>query len=343
VSTAPAPPGLRFGIDDEPGVRRRGHRRPRYYHDLTGEEVGDPELLERIRALVIPPAWTDVWISADPCSHVQATGRDAKGRKQYRYHPAFRQHQEEAKFDLLAPFGHALPRLRRRVDHDLRRRGLPRDRVVAVVVELLERTLVRVGNEEYARANGSFGLTTLRDRHVRIDGSHLRLRFPAKSSKVHTVTFDDPRLAKLVRRCQELPGQLLFQFVDGDGEQHPIRSSDVNDYLREATDLDATAKTFRTWTATVYAAAALASQPAPESKREAQRSVTAMLAVVSRELNNTPAVCRRSYVHPMVVDSFTSGQLADQWHDASARGSNALSHEERKLLSLLDAAPATCS
>jgi DNA topoisomerase-1 len=329
--------GLRFGMDDEPGIRRRGHRRPRYVDELTGDELQDPEVLERIAALAVPPAWTDVWISADPCSHVQATGRDARGRKQYRYHARFRQQQEEAKFELLQPFGQALPRLRRRVGHDLGRAGLPQDRVVALVVELLERTLVRVGNEEYARANGSFGLTTLRNRHVQVDGSRLRMRFTGKSSKVHEVAFDDRRLARLVRRCQDLPGQLLFQFVDGDGAQHPVRSSDINDYLRAATGIDATAKTFRTWNASVFAATALAAQPPPTSGRVGRSTVTAMLRVVAGELNNTPAVCRRSYVHPAIIDRFLSGRLAKEWPSISARGSRELTADERRFLRFLGA------
>jgi len=331
------PRGLRFGLDDEPGIRRRGHRRPRYVDELTGDELKDTEVLERIAALAVPPAWTDVWISADPCSHVQATGRDARGRKQYRYHARFRQQQEETKFELLEPFGRALPRLRRKVRHDLGRAGLPQDRVVALVVELLERTLVRVGNEEYARANGSFGLTTLRDRHVHIEGSRLRMRFTGKSSKVQEVAFDDRRLARLVRRCQDLPGQLLFQFVDGDGAQHPVRSSDINDYLRASTGLDATAKTFRTWSASVFAATALAAQPPPGSGRVGRSTVTAMLRVVASELNNTPAVCRRSYVHPAIVDHYLSGRLADEWADISARGSRDLTPDERRLLGFLEA------
>ncbi len=329
--------GLRFGLDDEPGIRRHGHRRPRYVDEVTGEELDDTETLARIAALAVPPAWTDVWISADPCSHVQATGRDARRRKQYRYHADFRQQQEEAKFELLEPFGRALPQLRRTVRHDLGRAGLPQARVIAIIVELLERTLVRVGNEEYARSNGSFGLTTLRDRHVRIEGSHLRMRFTGKSAKVHEVAFDDQRLSRLVRRCQELPGQILFQFVDGDGVQHPVRSSDINDYLRAATGLDATAKTFRTWSASVFAATALAAQPQPETVREGRATVTAMLKVVAGELNNTPAVCRRSYVHPAVVDRYLSGQLAEQWAGLSARGSRDLTAEERRFLGFLAA------
>jgi DNA topoisomerase-1 len=336
VTTSP-PRGLRFGLDDEPGIRRRGHRRPRYLDELTGDEVDDAEVLERISALAVPPAWTDVWISADPCSHVQATGRDARGRKQYRYHARFRRQQEEAKFELLLPFGQALPRLRRKVRDDLGRAGLPHDRVVALIVELLERTLVRVGNEEYARTNGSFGLTTLRDRHVHIEGSRLRMRFTGKSSKVQEVAFDDRRLARLVRRCQDLPGQLLFQFVDGDGEQHPVRSSDINDYLRDATGLDATAKTFRTWNASVFAATALAARPPPASGREGRTTVTAMLKVVAGELNNTPAVCRRSYVHPGIVDHYLSGRLAGEWAEISSRGSRELTADERRFLAFLGA------
>jgi DNA topoisomerase I len=338
TGAARPPRGLRFGTDDEPGITRTGHRRPHYRDDLTGDPIEDPEVLARIRALAVPPAWTDVWISADPCSHVQATGRDARGRKQYRYHSDFRQHQEEAKFELLVPFGHALPALRRRVGRDLSRRGLPRDRVVAVVVELLERTLVRVGNEEYARTNGSFGLTTLRVRHARIEGPRLRMRFNAKSAKVHEVDLADPRLARLVRRCQDLPGQLLFQYVEDDGAPHPVRSSDVNDYLRETTGLDITAKTFRTWHASVFAAAALGGHPAPEGQRARKAVVTAMLKVVSAELDNTPAVCRRSYVHPALVDRYLTGDLAEAWAGLSARGSRDLSRDERKLLALLDAA-----
>ena len=332
-----APRGLRFGVDDEPGIRRHGHRRPTYTNDSSGKPVRDKKVLDRIRHLAVPPAWTDVWISADPRSHVQATGRDARGRKQYRYHQRYREHQEEAKFELLVPFGHALAQLRRQLDRDLRRHGVPRERVIAAVVELLDRTLIRVGNEEYARANGSFGLTTLRNRHVHVAGSHLRMHFAGKSKKQFDVSFEDPRLARIVKRCQDLPGQLLFQYVNGDGTAHPVHSSDVNEYLREHTELDATAKTFRTWNATVYAAAALAAQPAPETVRQGRSTVMAMMKFVSAELNNTPAVCRRSYIHPTIIDTYVMGGLSDMWSSASARGSQLLSVEERKTLSLLGA------
>jgi DNA topoisomerase-1 len=327
---------LRFGVDDEPGIRRRGHRRPTYTDEASGRAVHDRKVLDRIEHLAVPPAWSDVWIASDPRSHVQATGRDARGRKQYRYHPRYRAHREEAKFDLLVPFGHALPQLRTQVDRDLRRHGVPRERVIAAVVELLDRTLIRVGNEEYARENGSFGLTTLRNRHVHVEGSHLRMHFAGKSNKEFDVRFDDPRLARIVTRCQDLPGQLLFQYVNGDGTPRPVRSSDVNEYLRDHSGLEATAKTFRTWNATVYAAAALAVATAPASVREGKATVSAMLEVVSGELNNTPAVCRRSYIHPALFDAYLDGTLQDRWADASARGSRQLTIEERKTLSMLE-------
>lgn len=333
-SVADAIEGLRFGLDDQPGIRRHGHKRPRYVEDRTGAVVTDVEVLERIQALVIPPAWTDVWISAEPWSHVQATGRDARGRKQYRYHPLFREHQEKSKFDLLVPFGLALPKVRRKVASDLGLPGMPRDRAVALVIELLERTLVRVGNEEYARANGSYGLTTLRNRHALIEGGRLRLHFSAKSRKLQDVSFADPRLAKLVRRCQELPGQILFQYESDEGIR-PVRSSDVNDYLRQASGLDATAKTFRTWDATVVTAAALGELGPPASKREARSTVVEVMRAVSSKLNNTPAVCRRSYVHPEVLDSYLVGTLTDRWKQASASGSRQLTTDERRLLHFL--------
>ena len=323
---------LFFGSDNEPGIRRQGHQRVRYVDDLTGERIDDTDTIERIRSLAVPPAWTDVWIAADPCSHVQATGRDARGRKQFVYHAQYRQQQDEAKFELLVPFGHALPALRRRLVADLRRRGLPQERVLALVVTLLEDTFVRVGNEEYARTNGSFGLTTLRDRHVRYDGSGVRLRFPGKSGKGHDVAIGDPRLARLVRKCQDLPGQVLFQYLGEDDVPRPVRSSEVNDYLRDITGVEATAKTFRTWSATVLAAAGLAALPPPTTVREGRSVVTGMLEVVSSELNNTPAVCRRSYIHPAVIERYLEGNLVRDWTKVSARGSRLLSPEERRLL-----------
>lgn len=331
-----APSGLRFGVDDEPGIRRHGHKRPTYTKEASGKPVHDRKVLDRIKHLAVPPAWSDVWIATDPRSHVQATGRDARGRKQYRYHPRYREHQEEAKFDLLVPFAHGLPALRKQIDHDLGAHGVTRDRVIAAVIELLDQTLVRVGNEEYAKANGSFGLTTLRNRHADVEGAHIRLHFMGKSKKQFDVSLHDPRLARVVSRCQDLPGQALFQYVNGDGVPRPVHSSDVNDYLREHTGIDATAKTFRTWNATVYAARSLASMPPPQTAREGKATVNAMLKVVSAELNNTPAVCRRSYVHPVVIESYTDGSLPECWTTASARGSRLLSIDERKTSSFLE-------
>ena len=266
--------------------------------------------------------------------HLQATGRDARGRKQYRYHPRYREHCESAKFEHLAVFGRALPRLRRQVAADLDLKGLPRERVIATVVQLLESTLVRVGNEEYAQSNSSFGLTTLRRRHARLERGEVRLAFKGKSGLEHKVSVTDPRLRRIIRSCQDLPGQLLFQCEDSTGVR-PISSNDVNDYLRAATEMDITAKEFRTWIATLLAAVELASSPVPESDREARRVVTQTIVGVSRQLGNTPAVCRRSYVHPLVIDEFKSGRLAESWTAPVARLAG-LELAERRLLALLE-------
>jgi DNA topoisomerase-1 len=332
------PRGLVFGTDEEPGLRRRGPRhRFRYVDDVSGEAVHDERTLARIRALAVPPAWQDVWIARDPHSHIQATGRDTRHRKQYRYHPDFRAHQEEAKFELLAPFGHALPQLRRDVDRDLRRHHLTHERVTALAVRLLEDTFVRIGNEEYRRTNGSYGLTTLRDRHLVQDGSTMHLRFRGKSAKVHDVPVDDHRLVRLLRQCQDLPGQVLLQYVTDDGRHCPLRSSDVNDYVRDHTGLDVTTKIFRTWGATLTAAERLAVLPPPESPTAGRRTVAAVVKEVAAELNNTPAVCRRSYIHPDIVDGYMDGTLQPRWDRSGRRGSRALSVEERRLLGVLTA------
>jgi DNA topoisomerase-1 len=327
---------LSWTDDREPGLRRRRAGRGFTYLD-DGRAVRDAETIARVRSLAIPPAWTDVWICRRADGHLQATGRDARGRKQYRYHPRYREHCENAKFAHLAVFGRALPRLRGEVAADLGRRGLPRERVIATVVQLLESTLLRVGNEEYAQSNQSFGITTLRQRHARLDRSALRLRFRGKSGLEHDVAVTDPRLRRIIRQCQDLPGQLLFQYVEG-SEVRPISSQDVNDYLRGATDMDITAKEFRTWMATLLAASELAALPTPESDREARRAVTQTIAVVSRQLRNTPAVCRRSYVHPAVIDAFRSGSLAEAWQKPAPRVAG-LMPEERRLLALLERGP----
>jgi DNA topoisomerase-1 len=324
---------LTWADDREPGLRRRRAGRG-FAYLRDGKPVRDAATITRVRALAIPPAWTDVWICARPDGHLQATGRDARGRKQYRYHPRYREHCESAKFEHLAVFGRALPRLRRRVAADLDRKGLPREKVIATVVQLLETTLVRVGNEEYAQTNSSFGLTTLRRRHARIERGEVRLAFRGKSGLEHKVSVTDPRLRRIIRRCQDLPGQLLFQCEDSSGV-HPISSNDVNDYLRGAAEMDISAKEFRTWIATVLAACELASSPIPESDREARRVVTQTIANVSRQLGNTPAVCRRSYVHPVVVDEFRKGSLAESWTSPVPRLAG-LDLAERRLLALLE-------
>jgi DNA topoisomerase-1 len=264
----------------------------------------------RIRALAIPPAWTDVWICQDPRGHLQATGRDARGRKQHRYHAAYREHRESAKFDRMLTFAGLLPRIREQVDEDLTRRGLGREKVLATVVRLLELTLIRVGNEEYARLNRSFGLTTLRDRHARIEGTQVRFAFTGKSGKRHEVTLRDRRLARVVARCQELPGQDLFQYVDEAGEVRDVRSEDVNGYLREIAGEDVTAKDFRTWAGTVLAYRALRALQPTDTDREARRNVVEAIRATAESLGNTPSVARRSYVHPAVLQAYLDGGIA---------------------------------
>jgi len=326
---------LTHSTDDEPGIRRRGSRRPRYVHDATSRPVTDSATLERIRALAIPPAWTDVWICARPDGHVQATGRDARGRKQYRYHRLFRARQEEQKFADLIPFGESLGGLRRQVEADLRLEGMPEERVLALVVALLDRTRLRVGNEDYATANGTFGLTTLRNRHVRVDSGGLRFCFLGKGGRRHDVGVDDRQLARLVRTCRDLPGQQLFQYEDGTGELRPVGSTRVNERIRELTGLDATAKTFRTWSASVRAAALLATAGDPASARAARSTLLEAVDEVAAELGNTRAVCRASYVHPAVPAAFEAGRLADWWSDGPTRAGAGLQPEERRLLAVL--------
>jgi DNA topoisomerase-1 len=333
-------PALVHVSDDEPGIERHGRSRFQYVRQTTRKPVRSGRDLERIKALAIPPAWTDVWICADPNGHIQATGRDARGRKQYRYHPAFRQRRERRKFDQLVPFGQALSDLRAALDRDLRQNQLGRERVLAAVVSLLELTYVRVGNEAYARENRSYGLTTLKCSHVDVDGSRLKMHFRGKGGKWLDVSCCDARLARVVRRCQELPGQQLFQYEDGDGGVAHVTSTDVNDYLRDVTGLDATAKTFRTWGATLMAAEHLAILDPPVSEREANRVANDVLRDVAAELGNTLAVCRASYVHPVVLETFGTGQLHDQWHAGPTRARQRVSAAERKLLRVLSAADA---
>jgi DNA topoisomerase-1 len=325
---------LEYVTDEEPGIRRRRAGRGFAYAYPDGRPVRSDRELARIRALAVPPAWTDVWIARRPEAHLQATGRDARGRKQYRYHPEWRSQRDEAKFDRLLDFASALPAIRRRVRRDLQMPEVNREFVIAVVVRLLETSLVRVGNEEYARDNGSYGLTTLRDRHVRVNGRHLDLVFAGKSGRIHTVSVHDARLTRAVRRCRDIPGQVLFQYVDEQG-RHPVRSNDVNEYLRETADADVSAKDYRTWVATLLAASALATLPEPSSDRDATTAIGTVIDVVSNELGNTPAVCRASYVHPAVVDTFREGTLLDRWSVAPPATPRELIAEERRLIRLL--------
>jgi DNA topoisomerase-1 len=308
--------GLRYVSDDMPGLRRRKKGKGFTYVDPKGETVRDAKTLERIRKLAIPPAWTDVWICPQANGHLQATGRDARGRKQYRYHAEWRTVRDETKFGKMMLFGEALPRIRARVEEDLALRGLPREKVLAAVVKLLETTLIRVGNREYMKQNNSFGLTTLRDGHVDIQGSRLRFEFRGKSGKDHSVEIQDRRLARVVKQCRDIPGQTLFQYLDDDGVRQKISSEDVNAYLREITGQDFTAKDFRTWGGTVLALSALLEVGACESEKEANKAVVEMVKQVSAELGNRPAICRKYYVHPVVIDTFVQGKLVDVLSDA---------------------------
>jgi len=296
--------GLRYVTDQKPGIRRHRSGKGFRYVRPDGTSVRDEPTLRRIKSLVIPPAWTDVWITTDPRGHLQVTGRDVKGRKQYRYHPRWRAVRDETKYERMLAFGAALPTIRARVDADLARPGLPREKVLATVVRLLEATLIRVGNEEYARENRSYGLTTLRNRHVDVHGTELRFEFRGKSGKDHQVSVRDRRLAGVIRRLQELPGQEIFQYVNGDGSRHTVDSDDVNAYLREIAGLDFSAKDFRTWAGTVLCAVALRNLEGCSSETEAKRNVAQVIKTVAQQLGNTPAVCRSCYVHPAVIEAY---------------------------------------
>jgi DNA topoisomerase-1 len=302
--------GLRYATDERPGIRRQKHARGFRYVDPDGKAVTDARELKRVKRLAIPPAWTEVWIATDPRAHLQATGRDAKGRKQYRYHERFREVRDEAKYERMLEFAHALPRIRVRVDSDLGASGLPKEKVLATIVRLLETTLIRVGNAEYAKDNDSFGLTTLREKHVEVDGARVRFRFRGKSGKDHDVDVRDRRVARVIEELQELPGQELFIYLDEDGEVRRVDSDDVNAYLREIAGKDFTAKDFRTWAGTVLAAHSLAAIEPVENIRHARRNITAAVERVAARLGNTPAICRKCYIHPAIVESYIDGDLA---------------------------------
>jgi DNA topoisomerase-1 len=303
--------GLRYVSDTKLGISCKRTGRSWSYTAPDGQTIRDRDTRDRIKSLGIPPAWTDVWICPDPRGHLQATGRDAKGRKQYRYHPKWREVRDENKYEHMIEFGKALPAIRKQVEKDLARKGLPREKVLATVVKLLEVTLIRVGNKEYARTNNSFGLTTMRNRHVNVEGATLRFKFKGKSGKQHTIGIKDRHLAHIVAKCHELPGQELFQYIGDDGEPHSIDSEDVNNYLREITGQDFTAKDFRTWTGTVLAAEALQAFEAFDSETQAKHNIVRAIESVSERLGNTPTICRKCYVHPLVLDSYLDGTLLE--------------------------------
>jgi DNA topoisomerase I len=301
--------GLRYVSDTMPGIRRKKVGKGFTYVGQDGKTIRNAQELARIRSLAIPPAYTDVWICPNPNGHIQATGRDARGRKQYRYHAKWREVRDETKFGRMLAFSEALPKIRERVDKDLARAGLPREKVLATVVRLLESTCIRVGNDEYARANRSFGLTTLQDRHVEIAGSNLRFEFRGKSGKTHKVALSDRRLARIVQRCQALPGEDLFQYLDDEGARQAVGSGDVNDYIREISGEEFTAKDFRTWAGTILAVAALTEAGAWASQRQAKSNVLRAIDRVAEQLNNTRAVCRKYYVHPAIFDAYLAGTM----------------------------------
>ncbi|MEO6872869.1 MAG: DNA topoisomerase IB [Chthoniobacterales bacterium] len=331
--------GLRYVSDDQPGYTRKKHGKKFTYFDTHGKEIKDETRILRLNRLAIPPAYQDVWICPSPNGHLQATGIDDRGRKQYRYHKRWRAERDENKYEKMIVFGQALPKIRRRVTRDLKKRGLPREKVIATIVELLERTFIRVGNEEYVKENKSFGLTTMRNRHVAVRGETVRFQFKGKSGIEHDIGVDDRRVATIMKKLQDLPGQEVFQYLDEEGERHHITSEDVNDYLHEITGEEFTAKDFRTWAGTVMAAIALQAQDAFENKSQAKKNVKEAIAAVAKVLGNTPAVCRKCYVHPAVLETYLDGSLIEglkkQTEKTLARSLNELRSGEAAVLSFL--------
>jgi DNA topoisomerase-1 len=331
--------GLRYVSDQMPGIRRERAGKDFRYRYAIGQLINEPKVLGRIKALAIPPAWKDVWICPDPSGHLQATGRDARGRKQNRYHPHWREIRDESKYGRMISFARSLPAIRKRVLHDLKLEGLPRDKVLAAVVRLLEVSLIRVGNDEYARENDSFGLTTMRDRHVQIKGETLRFRFRGKSGVWHEVDIRDRRLARIVKSCQDLPGQELFQYVDERGKRQDVHSGDINDYVREISGEDFTAKDFRTWAGTVLGAMALREFEQFDSQAQAKKNVVNAIASVAAKLGNTPSVCRKCYMHPDIIKSYLDGTLLETLKQRAGNGLRRSLHtlcpEEAAVLALL--------
>jgi len=331
--------GLRYVSDEMPGFTRKRRGKSFQYFDTDGKPIRDKEVIARIRSLAIPPAWTGVWICPRANGHLQATGRDAKGRKQSRYHPRWREVRDETKYERMKLFGETLPVVRERVEKDLSLPDLPREKVLATIVRLLETTFIRIGNAEYAKENHSYGLTTLRNKHVDVDGATVRFKFQGKSGKRHVIDLNDRRLARIVKRCLDLPGYELFQYVDDDGTAHSIDSSDVNEYLRAITEQPFTAKDFRTWAGTVLACVALREFEIFESATQAKKNVVEAIKRVAEQLGNTPAVCRKCYVHPAVLECYMSGELVKVLEAAEkkvAKNHHALREEEMQLMFLLE-------
>jgi DNA topoisomerase-1 len=331
--------GLRYSSDESPGIERVRAGSTVRYRDQDGRPVRDAQTLARIKALVIPPAWSNVWICPWPNGHIQATGRDARGRKQYRYHARWRSYRDATKYERMVEFGRSLARIRRRTTRDMKHPGLSREKVLSAVVRLLETSLIRVGNDEYAEKNHSFGLTTMRDRHAKIEGGILRFAFRGKSGVEHAIAIDDSRLARIVKQCQELPGQELLQYVDDDGQIHDVTSEDVNDYLREIAGSDYTAKDFRTWAGTVLALVALREFAEFDSAVEAKKNIVRAIEAVAKRLGNTPAVCRKCYIHPAIIDTYLEGTMLETLRQRAAmemKHLHGLSAEEAAVLVLLE-------
>ena len=331
--------GLRYVSDTKPGIARKKWGKKFRYRNPDGSAVKDAKTLGRIKSLVIPPAWTDVWIAPQENGHLQATGRDAKGRKQARYHPKWREVRDQTKYERMSEFAAALPKIRERVEHDLSLRGMPRDKILATVVSLMEATLIRVGNPEYARENKSYGLTTMRNKHVEVSGADVTFDFQGKSRVHHTISLHDRRLAGIIKRCSEIPGYELFQYLDAEGERHAIDSADVNEYLQEITGEHFTAKDFRTWAGSVLACDVLKEFAPFETATEAKKNLVQAIATVAARLGNTPSVCRKCYVHPAVIEAYLGGTsyiaAKKKLDEEIAERSTALREEEQALVGLL--------
>jgi DNA topoisomerase I len=340
VETAVAA-GLRYVTDSMPGIHRQPHGRGFRYLDPDGQVIRAPELLERFRSLVIPPAWTDVWICPHEDGHLQVTARDGRGRKQYRYHPGFRKHRDGTKFERLFELSDVLWKIRERVESDIELPGLARDKIMATLVWLLETTLIRIGSDEYAKSNKSYGLTTFRRRHVAVVGSELRFEFRGKSGIQHAVAVTDRRIARIVQRCQELRGEELFKYLDDEGRRQSVQAEDVNAYLQEVTGRDITAKDFRTWAGTMLVAEALRRMGPAETKREAEKNIVAAVDLTAKRLGNTRSVCRKYYIHPVLLEAYLEGSvlppLAERkWNKRKSHGP-ALRQHELDVLSFIKA------